>query len=200
MNIKRMVLVNGVMIVVAALVFVYWVLPGYLPDTPEQETQYGSLGGDFELTSIDGPVSLSDFEGEAVLLFFGFTHCPDYCLAALAVQRQVLSELPEDYQGRVTSLFVSVDPDRDDLQTLADYTDFFHEDIIGVTGPKDDIDRITAMYGASYSFVDLEDSELEYTVEHSTRTYLIGPDGKVRDLFEHDAPYTQVVERIQEVL
>ena len=200
MNLKRMLLVNGAMIVVAALVFVFWILPSYMPDEPEQGTQYGSLGGDFELTSIDGPVSLSDYEGDVVLLFFGFTHCPDYCLASLATKRQALSALPDDYQGRVTGLFVSVDPDRDDVQTLADYTEFFHQDIIGITGPKADIDRITAMYGASYHFVDLEDSELEYTVEHSTRTYLIGPDGKVKDLFNFDTPYTEMVERIQDVL
>lgn len=186
--------------VVVAANLVYWVFPDYLPGGPDTESPYGTLGGDFQLESLDGPVALSDFEGQAVMLFFGFTHCPDYCLASLAVKRQVLAQLPDHLEGRVKGLFVSVDPDRDDVQTLAEYTEFFHEDIIGVTGPKEDIDRITGMYGAAYHFEELPDSDLEYTVEHTTRTYLIGPQGTVMDLFSYNTPYTEMLERINEIL
>ena len=198
----KSVLTIGAAALTATAAIAFWVLPSYLTD--DEPTggidRYGTLGGEFTLTSIDGPVSLSDFEGEAVLLFFGFTHCPDYCLASLAVKRQALAALPEEYRGRVTGLFVSVDPDRDDVQTLADYTDFFHEDIIGITGDKATIDDVIRRYGGTYNFVDLPDSELDYTVEHSTYTYLIGPDGDVRGLFNFDTPYTDMVQRIQEIL
>lgn len=186
--------------VAALLIVSFWIVPGYLTAPPEDDGRYDTIGGDFTLNSIDGPVSLSDFEGEAVLLFFGFTHCPDYCLASLAVKRQALSALPAEYQDRVTGLFISVDPDRDTVEVLADYTDFFHDRIIGITGDKDTIDDVVGRYAAHYQFEPLPDSELEYTVEHSTRTYLIGPDGRIRELFNYDTPYTEIVQRVQEIL
>ena len=183
----------------SSFVFVVWILPAYLPE-PEPEMDYSAIGGDFELESLEGPVSRADFEGQVVMLFFGFTHCPDYCLASLATKRQVLAELSDEELSQVRGLFVSVDPERDDLETLAEYTDFFHPNIIGATSSKDVIDDMTGKFFAAYHFVDTPDSDLEYLVEHTTRTYLLGPDGEVAGLFSYDDPYTAILARVRELL
>lgn len=197
---KRLLLATAIGVALS-VVLVFWVLPGYLPDsTDEPVRDFSAVGGDFSLETLDGPLERADFEGQVVMLFFGFTHCPDYCLASLATQRQVLSALEEHEQGQVRGLFVSVDPERDDLATLAEYTDFFHPDIIGATGSKSAIDAMTEQFYATYYFVDTPDSELDYLVEHTTRTYLLGKDGQVVDLFTHDEPYTRILSRIREVL
>lgn len=183
----------------ASVVFVVWILPAYLPE-PEPERDYSAIGGDFELESSNGPLSRSDFEGQVVMLFFGFTHCPDYCIASLATKRQVLAELSDEELEKVRGLFVSVDPDRDDLETLDEYTEFFHPNIIGATGSKDVIDEMTGKFFATYYFVETPDSELDYLVEHTTRTYLLGPDGEVAGLFSYDDPYTDILARIRELI
>ncbi|MCH8550350.1 MAG: SCO family protein [Natronospirillum sp.] len=182
-----------------SLVFIYFILPAYMPE-PEPERDFSAVGGDFQLETLDGPISRDDFAGQAVMLFFGFTHCPDYCLASLATKRQVLAELSDEELERVSGLFVSVDPDRDDLETLAEYTDFFHPRIVGATSSKSVIDEMTGKFFATYYFVDTPDSDLEYLVEHTTRTYLLGPDGQVADIFSYDDPYTAILARIRQLI
>lgn len=192
-------LMAGTSLAALALVAGIWFLPGFLSDDTPDPDRYSGLGGDFQLESLNGPVSLSDFSGDVVLLFFGYTHCPDYCLASMATMRQVLSELPENQQGRVQGLFISVDPDRDDVQTLHEYTQFFHADITGATGPKATIDELVSQYATSYRFVD-SDSELDYLVEHGTRTYVLNPDGKIVEIVPHEAPYTEYLTLIDRML
>lgn len=177
----------------------FWILPSYLPE-PEPKRDYSAIGGDFTLNTIDGPISRDDFAGQVVMLFFGFTYCPDYCLSSLATKRQVLHELTSAEQEQVRGLFVSVDPARDDLATLAEYTKFFHPNIVGATAEIEVVQAMADKFFASFYFVETPDSELEYLVEHSTRTYVLGPDGQVAGLFSYDAAYTEMLQRIRELL
>ena len=87
---------------------------------------YEHLGGDFTLASAGGPVSLEDYRGRAVMLFFGYTTCPDVCPMDLAKISAVINQLPEKDAQQVAGLFVSVDTERDTPQRTAEYATFFH--------------------------------------------------------------------------
>lgn len=159
-----------------------------------------NIGGDFVLTSADGPVSLAEMRGKVVVLFFGFTSCPDICPTSLAIMRQALDKLSANDLKRVTGLFISVDPERDSLEHLKAYTSFFSDSIIGATGTQLQIDEVVKQYGAYYSLVPLADSALGYTVDHSTRIYVIGTDGKLADLLPHDGDPEELASKIKQLL
>ena len=96
-------------------------------------------GGDFTLDSVAGPVRLADLRGQVVLIYFGYTTCPDICPTNLAFLAAALRELTPDELQRVRVLFVSVDPERDDTPRLAVYAAYFHPNIQGVTGAPEQV-------------------------------------------------------------
>jgi len=157
-------------------------------------------GGDFTLQSADGPVSLKDFRGKVVLLYFGYTKCPDVCPTSLSFLTQALNELADDELKRVQGIFVSVDPKRDTPEALKQYVEYFHPSLLGVTGTADEVADVAALYGAQYYEVELEGSAFGYSVNHSAVTYLITPDGTLRFIFPHGTPPQVIVEAIRYVL
>src|SRR5574343_1567339 len=106
------------------------------PEIPEPPLPRaaGPVGGDFTLQSADGPVSLHDFRGKLVLLYFGYTFCPDICPTSLTATAAGLQQLTPEEARRVAMLFVSVDPKRDTPAHLKEYAAFFHPNITGATG------------------------------------------------------------------
>lgn len=166
------------------------------PTEPLPRYAASSLGGDFSLESIDGQFNLSDLRGEVVLLYFGFMSCPDVCPTSMAVMGQAFKQLSSEQQKKVRGLFISVDPARDTVDELAAYTAFFSDRILGLTGTQDQIDALVKQYGAYYKFVQLDDSALGYTVDHSTRIYLIDPDGALADLLDHDINPNELHKRL----
>lgn len=158
------------------------------------------LGGDFTLQSADGPVSLSDYRGKVVAMYIGYSACPDVCPTALAIMRQAFVSLPPEQQPFVAGLFVSVDPERDTPEKLKTYTQFFHPALTGVTGTKSEIDEVVALYGAFYRRIAMEDSAMGYAVDHSSRIYLIGPQGKLRNTISHNASPSELIEALQALL
>ncbi|MCP4285101.1 MAG: SCO family protein [Gammaproteobacteria bacterium] len=157
-------------------------------------------GGDFTLNSADGPVSLADFRGRLVFLFFGYTKCPDVCPTSLSYLNKALNGLTDDEQKQVGALFVSVDPKRDSLDTLKEYAGYFHPNIVGVTGSDTEIAAVADLYGARYYEVDLDGSEFGYAVNHSAVTYLITQDGVLRFIFPHMTPSQVMVDAVRHLL
>ncbi len=157
-------------------------------------------GGDFTLQSADGPVSLQDFRGKVVLLYFGYTKCPDVCPTSLSYLTQALNDLTEDELKEVQGIFISVDPKRDTPQALKEYVEYFHPNIVGITGSAEEVADVAALYGARYYEVELEGSAFGYSVNHSAVTYLITPDGTLRFIFPHGTPPKVIVEAIRYVL
>jgi len=163
-------------------------------------TQEAPPGGDFTLQSAEGPVSLHDFRGKVVLLFFGYASCPDVCPNALSYTVQALDGLSEKELARVQGLFVSVDPKRDTPAELAEYVAYFHPNLMGITGTEEAVAQVAGLYGAQYYEAELEGSPLGYVVNHSSVTYLITQDGALRFIFPHGTPPSVVLEAIQHVL
>jgi len=141
-------------------------------------------GGDFTLQSAKGPVKLSDFRGKVVLLYFGYTHCPDICPTALALTMAALKELNESELAQIQTLFISVDPERDTPERLDEYTHFFHPNILGITGTKSEIDNVTKHFGAYYRIPGHVSGE-NYAVDHSSQTLVIGKDGEIKATIAH---------------
>ncbi len=134
---------------------------------------------DFTLTGLDGePASLSDFAGRYLILFFGYTHCPDFCPLTLAEYVQVKRQLGDD-ASRFAFLFVSVDGERDTPAALANYVRRFDPDFYGMTGDEAAIRALGQPYGLYFTLNKESDDDTDYTVDHSTLSYVIDPEQRL---------------------
>lgn len=152
-----------------------------LPDFPV------SFGGPFSLVDHGGtPRSDRDFRGSFMLIYFGYTYCPDICPTNLQTMTDAL-DLIGDKAGQVQPLFISVDPARDTAAALGDYVSYFHPRLIGLTGSERQVRAVAKAYRIHRSKVTVADAAPEdYLVNHSSITYLMGPDGRFVTLFPHD--------------
>ena len=150
---------------------------------------------DFTLMSANGPVSLSDFRGQYVFLYFGYMFCPDFCPTTMAKLAKVHRELGDD-AGRMQAIMVSVDPERDTPELLANYVTVFNPTFIGITGTKEEIDRAGEPYGLFYQRNE-GSAATGYLVDHSTRVYLISPDGRALVAYPHDATAEAILADLQ---
>ena len=163
-------------------------------------TSYANLGGDFILNSKDGAVSLEDYRGQLVLMYFGFTSCPDVCPTALSTIAASMRQFSPDLEAQIQPLFVSVDPDRDTLDNLAQYSAYFHPSMLGITGSIETLDALVKNYGAYYRHIPLENSALGYTVDHTSRVYLIGREGQLINTIAHGTSVDDVVTLLKQHL
>ncbi|GAB5031572.1 sco1 family protein [Nannochloropsis oceanica] len=163
-------------------------------------TSYGkpALGGPWTLVDFTGkPVTDADFRGEFLLLYFGFTHCPDICPSELVKVGRILDLLDKEPRlPMVRPVFISVDPDRDNVGQLRHYAQDFHPRILYLTGTQEQLAKVTKGYRVYFSKADEEDEE-NYLVDHSIVLYLIGPDGSFLDFFTQSMQPTDIVNRIK---
>jgi protein SCO1/2 len=157
-------------------------------------------GGDFTLQSAGGPISLHDFRGKVVVLYFGYTYCPDVCPTALAAVGQALGSLSAAELARVQTLFVSVDPERDTVTQLKDYTTFFHPSILGLTGSPEEVAAVARLYGVFYAKQTAAAGAGGYVVDHTSLTYLVAPDGRLAATLPHGAAPAAVAAEIRKLL
>ncbi|MCC6718674.1 MAG: SCO family protein [Acetobacteraceae bacterium] len=154
-----------------------------------------SVGGPFELVDQNGkPVSERDFRGRFMLLFFGFTHCPDVCPTELQVLADVLEQLGPR-AARVAPIFVTVDPERDTPAVLAEYVKLFDPRLIGLTGTEAQIAAMAKAYRVYYAKVTPPGAST-YLMNHSSFVYLMGPDGAFRGLFRYGTPAEEIARAI----
>jgi protein SCO1 len=122
---------------------------------------------------------LSQWRGKVVLFFFGFTHCPNICPTTLMELGEVYNRLAPADRDQVRIVFISVDPRRDTPAQLKTYLSYFDPTFVGLTGSKEEIDRATGAFGASYAFVHKPgDPPDDYNVMHSASVYLVNPQGE----------------------
>lgn len=148
---------------------------------PEPPLAGASIGGDFALTGEDGnTVRWDDFTGRYRIVYFGFTTCPDICPTdvqrAMRGLAQFAKEEPE-LAARVQPLFVSIDPERDTPAVLREFTDAFSPQLIGLTGTPEQIKQTADTFKVAYSRGETSPGG-GYLMNHSTITYLFGPDGQ----------------------
>ncbi len=154
-------------------------------------------GGGFTLQSLAGPVSLQDFRGKVTLIYFGYSMCPDICPTNLSMMANALAQLSEKELSKVQGIFISVDPERDTMARLSEYTGYFHPSIIGLTATPEIIRELANRYGAAYQKVIQEDSATNYVVDHSSETYVVDPQGNLVERLRHAAPPVEIIAAIR---
>lgn len=160
-----------------------------------------SFGGDFMLKTGDGkPVSLSDYRGKVVLIYFGYASCPDVCPTSMALLGTALKRLEAEEVAQIQGLFISVDPERDQGEKLTAYAQYFHPNFTGVTGTLAELKQVAQQYGSFFGKTDESSSSLGYLVDHSSRTYVIGKDGQLAHLLPHDKTIPEVLTAIRAVI
>lgn len=145
------------------------------------------IGGPFSLTSADGrQVTEQDFKGRKALVFFGYTYCPDICPITLFNVGKALQNLPAD--KRPATVFISVDPERDTPEKLAQYirSNGFPEDITGLTGPVEALAAVNEAFATTFARGDADASAGGYLVSHSSILYLMDETWKLQTFFMQD--------------
>ncbi|MBL0173034.1 MAG: SCO family protein [Gemmatimonadaceae bacterium] len=159
-----------------------------------------SIGGDFALTDHNKEhFELSTLRGKVVLVFFGYSMCPDFCPITLSKLSTVSNRLGDD-RSQIKTLYISVDPERDTPEVLKEDLKSFKLDALGLTGTKAEIDTVVALFGASYEIVPTPTSVAKYTVSHSTSLYVLDKQGRVRLELPYEATVEEILKGIRAVL
>ena len=154
------------------------------------------IGGNFTLYQGDQPVQLSDFKDKLVVMYFGFTSCPDVCPTTLVVISSALKELSASELDQIQPIFVSVDPERDQGDQLMAYATHFHPNFIGITGTPEEVQKVANQYGAFF-IKTKSDSAMGYMVEHTSGTYLVRDSGKQVTTLPHEMTKSSLLEAIR---
>ncbi|MDJ0663876.1 MAG: SCO family protein [Acidimicrobiia bacterium] len=177
--------------VIGVLIAWYFVLPRFRPHifggAVIQSTQKAPR---LELVSADGTVRMTDFEGKVVVVYFGYTFCPDVCPATLnklAKSLALLGDRAEDVQV----MMVSVDPDRDTPELLKDYVTHFHPDFIGVTGDEATVNRVATLYGVVYERAE-GSVGTGYTIDHTSTVILVDREGYLKLVLPFEGSAEQI--------
>ncbi|PTR33874.1 protein SCO1/2 [Luteibacter sp. OK325] len=153
-----------------------------------------TVGGSFQLTDQDGhAVTQSSFAGRPLLLYFGYTSCPDICPVDLAKIVKIAGAVREASGVTVTPVFVTIDPERDTPARLQAYVRAFGKDVVGLTGTTTQIGAITDEYHVYFKKVPVDGG---YLMDHSTMLFLVGANGAYLDHYGRKLPEEDVVKRV----
>ena len=167
---------------------------------PVQSSGAALIGGPFSLVGGDGkPVTDRDFRGRYMLIFFGFTHCPDICPAELQVVAQALEQLG-DKAKKVVPIFITLDPERDTPEAMANYVKSFGPNFVGLTGSPEAIAAAAKAYRVAYSKVENKESAGDYSVDHSALVYLMDPEGRYVTHFSYGTSADELAEKLNKIL
>ncbi|KAK9761876.1 Cu-binding protein [Basidiobolus ranarum] len=158
------------------------------------------LGGPFELVDQNGKaVTDQDFAGRYMLVYFGFTHCPDICPDELDKIGEVIDALDADksVKEEIVPIFITCDPQRDTVDKIKEYVKDFHPKLIGMTGNFDQVKKVAKAYRVYFSMPPNVQEGEDYLVDHSIFFYLMGPDGKFIDCYGKESTAERVTVQIK---
>lgn len=158
------------------------------------------VGGPFTLVDQQGEtVSDRDFRGRLMLVYFGYTFCPDVCPMSLATMAQALDLLEPAAAERVVPIFITIDPERDTAEQLAGYAPLFHPRLVALTGSVAQVRQAAGAYRVYFAKVD-EGGADDYLMDHVSFVFLMGPDGTYRRHFGPTATPEEIAGALREVL
>lgn len=155
-----------------------------------------TIGGSFTLTDAKGqPFGSESLKGKYSLVFFGFTHCPSICPTALATLTQALNALG-DKASAITPVFITVDPERDTPEVMAEYASHFHPSLVALTGTPEQIQAVVKEYKVYASKQATQDDADGYTMDHSGYLYVMDKNGRYVTHFAHDIAPDELAQRL----
>jgi protein SCO1/2 len=158
------------------------------------------IGGDFTLTDQNGqPFTLSSLRGKVVLVFFGYTMCPDACPTTLAKLSSATAKLSPEERSRVKVVYVTVDPERDTPAVMNEHLGYFRVDAVGLTGSVEDITTAAAQFAAHFERTN-DKTAAGYLMSHTVSVFGLDANGRTRLLIDYDAGVDLVVEQIRALL
>lgn len=171
-----------------------------LPTAGITSVGQATVGGPFSLLDHTGKrVTDADFRGRLMLVYFGFTFCPDVCPAGLQVMAAAIDAVGAK-AGEIAPVFITVDPERDTPAQLANYVPSFHPRLVGLTGSLAEIDAVAKAYRVYYKKVKDEKSSAPYTMDHTSILYLMGRDGRFLTHFTHATPVATITAALNKAL
>lgn len=157
------------------------------------------IGGDFVLRNIDGRVSLKDFRGSVVVVYFGFLSCPEVCPTSMSILTRSLEKLSPAEKSKTKAILISIDPERDDFQELLEFTNYYHPNILGVTGTDQEVKQVAEQYGAFFEITESETVDSAYAYRHSSRYYVIDQQGNLIQAMRHSTTPNELAARIKKI-
>jgi protein SCO1/2 len=170
------------------------------PSASVTTTGTALIGGPFKLVDQNGKtVTDQDFRGRYMLVFFGFTHCPDICPAELQVIAQSLDELGVK-ADEIAPIFITLDPERDTPEAMGDYVKNFGPRFVGLSGSPEQIAAAAKAYRVAYSKFKEDASKADYSIDHSALVYFMGKDGEYIAHFAYGTPVAKMTETLRRYL
>ena len=154
----------------------------------------------FTLQSVDGPRSLDDFRGKPVILYFGYTSCPDICPTTLAQLKLALEKIGEEKARQMQVIFVSVDYRRDTPEKVDGYVKNFRPDFLGLTGSQAEIDQATREFGIYYQLADPDPETGSYLVDHTTRLLFLDASGALVMTWPYETQVNELASDLENLL
>lgn len=187
----------------AAVAVIIAVVGSYFLDSQRNDRSniIPQLGGPFTMVNQDGrTVTDADFRGKFMLIYFGYTFCPDVCPTALTLMVDAMGRLGDD-ERKIIPIFFTVDPERDTPEYIKEYVSHFHPRMVGLTGSPKQAEAAMDAYKVYAAKVQEEGSDAgDYAMDHSSIIYLMGPDGKYRTHFGGGITPKTIAKRIREFL
>ena len=170
------------------------------PQTPLVRSSGKALiGGPFTLIAHTGKrMSDKDFRGKYMLIYFSYTFCPDVCPAELQVMSAALDKLGKRAE-KIQPLFITVDPERDDVKQMAQYVDHFHKSFVGLTGTVDEVKLAAKKYRVYFAKTVDKSSSAKYLMDHSSLIYLMDDKGEYVTHFAYGTDPDKIAERISKI-
>jgi protein SCO1/2 len=182
------------MLLIAVAGYVFWLpqkIHGEVIEPPK-------LMPDFTLQSAQGPVALSSFRGQLVVLYFGYTSCPDLCPTTLAVLRQAVEALGDQAQA-VQVIFISVDWKKDTPEALSQYVAHFNPDFLGLTGSEAQIDSVTKDFGIFY-LLNVPGENGFYSVDHTASLQVLDRQGRLAVIWPYGTRSSEITSDMRVLL
>ncbi len=200
---NRKVLIPYLLLVAALAGVALWHQSRQQPVGPGQVVSSGTIavGGDFTLTDQDGKLrSSTDFRGRYMLVYFGFTSCPDICPTTLAVMADALDKMGPA-GAKIVPVFITIDPERDNPKLIRAYMEGFGPAFVGFTGSVAQINAVKKLYkvyGEKKALDEAKGLAGGYGMDHSSVMYLMGPDGKIVSYYDELIPAAKLEAELRE--
>jgi len=171
--------------------------------SPVRTSGQAQVGGPFTLVDHTGrSVTEADFAGRPMLIYFGFTYCPDVCPFSLQIMDAALEQLPDEKAAEFQPILISVDPERDTPEALSQYVSSpaFPENLVGLTGTPEQVRAAADAYRVYFARGEDDGTQADYLMDHSSLIYLMDRDGAFVEVFPHGAEPARIAARLQEFL